>query len=34
MCVKKRDLLQRLRRFIQQTPHQHSVGHKRLWELQ
>lgn len=33
MCIKRRDLLWRLWRFIQQTPHQHSVGHKRLGEL-
>lgn len=36
MCIrrqKRRDLFRGLCRFIQQTPHQHSVGHKRLGEL-
>lgn len=33
-CIKRRDLLYRLGRFIQQTSHQHSVGHQRLGELQ
>lgn len=34
MHIKRRDLLWRLRRLIQQTSHQDSVGHERLGELQ